>query len=110
MLSLTINRFVLVELGSSQKYPTRSQTRTYIPLQVSVPVAGLSTVVTLPTTSSPVKFDEGIYRVVIGEHNTSLSPGQFVILDSDEPSKEKDPDTSVCEVTPLVHNLSLPGI
>ena len=111
---MTINRFVLVELGCSQKYPTRSPNKTYIPLQVSAPVAGLSTVVTLPSTSSHVNFDEGTERVVIGEHNTSLSPGQFVILDFYEPYKEKDPDTekdpSVCEVAPLVPNLSLPGI
>ena len=51
---------------------------------------------------------------MIGEHDTSLSPGQLVILDFDEPSKVKDPDTdedqSMCEVTPLLPNLSLTGI
>ena len=88
----------------------RSPTRTYIPLQVSSPQAGAIPAFTPPTTSSPVKFDEGIERVKISQQNISLSPGQLVILGSDEPSKEKDPDTdddpSVCEVSALLPYLS----
>ena len=61
-----------------------------------------------------MKFDEGIERVVIDQHNVSSSAGQLVILDFDEPSNEKDleleDDPSVCEVTPLLPNLSLTGI
>ena len=102
--NLTINQFVLVELGSSQKFPARSPTRTYIPLQVSSPQAGNSTAYTPPTANSPVKFDEGIERVIIDQPNVSSSPGQLVILDSDELSKKKEldveDDPSVCEVTP----------
>ena len=100
----TLNRFVLAELGSSQKSPARSPTRTYIPLQVSSPQAGTSTTFTPPTVSSPVKFDEGIERMIIDQHNVSSSLGQLVILDSDELSKENELDVegdpSVCEVTP----------
>ena len=55
-----------------------------------------------------------IERVIIEQHNVSSSPGQMVILDSDELSKEKElddeDDPSVCEVTPLIPNLSLEGI
>ena len=111
---LTINRFVLVEFGSSQKSPARSPTRTYIPLQVSSPQVGTSTSFIAPTASSPVKFDEGIERVIVDHHNVSSSPGQLMILDSDELSKEKEldveDDPSVCEVTPLMPDLSLAEI
>ena len=52
--------------------------------------------------------------MIIDQHNVSSSPGQLVILDSDELSKEKElddeDDPSVCEVTPLIPNLSLEGI
>ena len=51
--------------------------------------------------------------MIIGQHNVSSSPGQLVILDSDEPTKERDleieDDPSVCEVTPLLPSLSLTG-
>ena len=113
---LTINRFVLFEVGSSQKSPARSPTRTciHILLQVSSPQVGTSTAFTPPTANSPIKFDEGIERVIIDQHNVSSSPEQLVILDSDELSKEREldveDDPSVCEVTPLVPNLSLAGI
>ena len=52
--------------------------------------------------------------MIIDQHSVSSSPGQLVILDSDEPSKEKhleiEDDPSVCEVTTLLPNLSLTGI
>ena len=109
---MIINPFVLVELGSSQKSPARSPTRTYIPLQVAeLPVAGPSSPVQ-PSNSTPTKANDGIEQVLADGLNNSFSPGQLVIHDPEKSDRaeNEEPEPSVIEISPALPDLSLMSV
>ena len=109
---MIINPFVLVELGSSQKSPARSPTRTYIPLQVAeLPVAGPSSPVQ-PSNSTPTKANDGIEQVLADGLNTSFSPGQLVIHDPEKSDRaeNEEAEPSVIEISPALPDLSLMSV
>ena len=106
---MIINPFVLVELGSSQKSPARSPTRTYLPLQVAeLPFDGPSSPVQ-PSNSTPTKANDGIEQVLADGLNTSFSPGQLVIHDPEKSDRaeNEEAEPSVIEISPALPDLSL---
>ena len=105
----TLNRFVSVELGSTQKSPARSPTKVYIPLKVAAiesensPQQVQSTsentpVLTSQSTAGPHGFtqpleqsttrnDDGIEQVIVENLDASLSPKVLVIQETTETDK-----------------------
>ena len=124
----TLNQFVSVEFGSTQKSPARSPTKVYIPLEVAAiesenppqPVQSTSEntpVLTSQSAADPPGFvqpleqsttrnDDGIEQVIVDNLDASLSPKVLVIQETTETDKGDSPQNPACDVSPLLPNLS----
>ena len=125
---LTLNQFVSVDFGSTQKSPARSPTKVYIPLEVAAiesenppqPVQSTSEntpVLTSQTTAESPRLDElpeqpttrnddGIEQVIVDNLDASLSPKVLVIQETTETEKGGAPQDPACDVSQLLSNLS----
>ena len=124
----TLDQFVSVEFGSTQKSPARSPTKVYIPLKVAAieseippqPVQSTSENTPVLTSQSPAdppgfaqpleqsttRNDDGIEQVIVDNLDASLSSKVLVTQETTETDKGDSPQNPACDVSPLLSNLS----